>query len=158
MPSLRKKNKCLLSKHRCDLKSHIEDQIPCRYRVTIYVNFPHYISLLLTHGSLCTQGGAGGTPWGPGRFRWKLHPSSEAWPPISTSSRGETAIAKCPNYDTFSLALWNLLMTFDVFLWGNWRPRCLGQCVKKRRQLLICFDYNEICFLKLSWHYNWFRW
>ena len=92
-----KKNKCLLSKHRCDLKSHIENQIPCRYRVTIYVNFPHYISLSLTHGSLCTQGGAGGTPWGPGRFRWKLHPSSEAWPPISTSNRGETAIAKCPN-------------------------------------------------------------
>ena len=25
-------------------------------------------------------------------------PSSEAWPPISTSNRGETAIAKCPNY------------------------------------------------------------
>ena len=23
--------------------------------------------------------------------------SSEAWPPISTSNRGETAIAKCPN-------------------------------------------------------------
>ena len=98
-----KKNKCLLSKHRCDLKSHIEDQIPCRYRVTIYVNFPHYISLSLTHGSLCTQGGAGGTPWGPGRFRWKLHPSSEAWPPISTSNRGETAIAKCPNWAVLNL-------------------------------------------------------
>ena len=100
-----KKNKCLLSKHRCDLKSHIENQIPCRYRVTIYVNFPHYISLSLTHGSLCTQGGAGGTPWGPGRFRWKLHPSSEAWPPISTSNRGETAIAKCPNWAPYWVML-----------------------------------------------------
>ena len=49
------------------------------------------------------QGGAGGTPLGPGRFPWKLHPSSEAWPPISTSNRGETAIAKCPNIDSSSL-------------------------------------------------------
>ena len=39
------KNKCLLSEHRCDLKSNIEDKIPCRYCVTIYINFPHYLAL-----------------------------------------------------------------------------------------------------------------
>ena len=32
------------------------------------------------------------------RFRWKLHPSSQAWPLLSTSNRGETAIAKCGNW------------------------------------------------------------
>ena len=31
------------------------------------------------------------------RFRWKLHPSSQAWPLLSTSNHGETAIAKCGN-------------------------------------------------------------
>ena len=30
-------------------------------------------------------------------FRWKLHPSSQAWPLLSTSNRRETAIAKCGN-------------------------------------------------------------
>ena len=30
-------------------------------------------------------------------FRWKLHPSSQAWPLLPTSNRGETAIAKCGN-------------------------------------------------------------
>ena len=33
------------------------------------------------------------------RFHWKLHPSSQAWPLLSTSNRGETAIAKCGNWD-----------------------------------------------------------
>ena len=37
-------------------------------------------------------------PIGAGsRFRWKLHPSSQAWPLLFTSNRGETAIAKCGN-------------------------------------------------------------
>ena len=31
------------------------------------------------------------------RFRWKLYPSSQAWPLLSTSNHGETAIAKCGN-------------------------------------------------------------
>ena len=30
-------------------------------------------------------------------FCWKLHPSSQAWPLLSTSNHGETAIAKCRN-------------------------------------------------------------
>ena len=52
---------------------------------------------------MCTQGGASGTrdegAWAPrSRFRQKLHPSSQAWPLLSASNRGETAIAKCPNY------------------------------------------------------------
>ena len=33
------------------------------------------------------------------RFRWKLHPSSQAWPLLFASNRGETAIAKCGNWD-----------------------------------------------------------
>ena len=51
------------------------------------------------------QGGAGGTLWGPARscFRWKLHPSSEAWPLLSTSNRGETAIDKCGNLRSHSM-------------------------------------------------------
>ena len=32
------------------------------------------------------------------RFRWKLHPSSQTWPLLSTSNRRETAIAKCGNF------------------------------------------------------------
>ena len=32
---------------------------------------------------LCTQGGVGGAPW-PSHFRWKLHPSSQAWSLLST--------------------------------------------------------------------------
>ena len=52
---------------------------------------------------MCTQGGASGTrdegAWEPrSRFRQKLHPSSQAWPLLSASNRGETAIAKCPNW------------------------------------------------------------
>ena len=42
-----RKNKCLLSEHRCHLKSHIQDKIPRCYRVTIHLNFPHYLSLSL---------------------------------------------------------------------------------------------------------------
>ena len=47
-------------------------------------------------------GGGGGVGWGQGRagvcdrcrLRWKLHPSNQAWPLLSTSTHGETAIAK----------------------------------------------------------------
>ena len=38
-------------------------------------------------------------------FRWKLHPSSQAWPLLSTSNRGETAIAKCGNSFNSSLSI-----------------------------------------------------
>ena len=37
------------------------------------------------------------------RFRWKLHPSSQAWPLLSTSNRGEIAIAKCGKFPTFGI-------------------------------------------------------
>ena len=59
--------------------------------------------------SSAAQGDAGGTPWGPGAlscFRGKLHPPSQAWPLLSTSNRGEIAIAKCGN----KYALWALVM------------------------------------------------
>ena len=37
------------------------------------------------------------------RGGWKLHPSSQAWPLLSTSNRGETAIAKCGKFPTFGI-------------------------------------------------------
>ena len=52
----------------------------------LYENFPE-------HMRWCWQYSVGARS----RFRWKLHPSSQAWPLLSTSNRGETAIAKCRN-------------------------------------------------------------
>ena len=44
-----------------------------------------------------TQGGS--TPFGARScFHWKLHPSTQAWPLLSTSNCRETAIAKCGNW------------------------------------------------------------
>ena len=37
------------------------------------------------------------------RFRWKLHPSSQAWPLLFTSNRGETAMAKCGNWCSLTM-------------------------------------------------------
>ena len=53
-------------------------------------------------------------------FRWKLHPSSQAWPLLSTSNRGETTIAKCGNYV-------DLVWYDDVIKWKIFRvtgPSC----------------------------------
>ena len=53
-----------------------------------HVNFPHH---LYSHWPLRNSL--------HGRWRcWKLHPSSQAWPLLSTSNRGETGIAKCGNF------------------------------------------------------------
>ena len=49
------------------------------------------------------------------RFCWKLHPSSQAWPLLSTSNRGETAIAKCGN-SISSSGIWIELQ----FQFWNW--------------------------------------
>ena len=43
-----------------------------------------------------------------GRFRWKLHRSSQAWPLLSTSNRGETTIAKCGNSMTFCMKAYSI--------------------------------------------------
>ena len=82
--------------------------LQCRY----LCKFP--VSSLLSSAvpQFSVQGGADGTPWGPGViscFRWKLHPPSQAWPLLSTSNRGEIAIAKCGNYNY----LWDVC--FSVF-------------------------------------------
>ena len=70
--------------------------LQCRY----LCKFPASSILSSTVPQFSAQGCAGGTPWGPrvlSCFRWKLHPPSQAWPLLSTSNRGEIAIAKCGN-------------------------------------------------------------
>ena len=71
---------------------------------TIYGNFSHHLDYVFIVRSkiLCT-----GWRWwysvgARSCFRWKLHPSSQAWPLLSPSNRGETAIAKCGNWGTNS--------------------------------------------------------
>ena len=71
----------------------------CSCSTAIYVNFPHHLDYVLIGRSriLCT-----GWRWwysvgASSCFRWKLRPSSQAWPLLSTSNRGETVIAKCGN-------------------------------------------------------------
>ena len=52
------------------------------------------------------------------RFRWKLHPFSQAWPLLSTSNRGETAIAKCGSYSSMTqLQRWCKLTAVGARAW-----------------------------------------
>ena len=92
--SFMRKNNCLLSEHSWDLKKLLQKKIECCYNAAIHINFPHH---LYSH-----------QPSGPvgarSSFRWKLHPSSQAWPLLSTSNRGETAIAKCGNWPQFKMS------------------------------------------------------
>ena len=80
--------------------------LQCRY----LCKFPASSILSSVVPQFSAQGGAGGTPWGPGVlscFRWKLHPPSQAWPLLSTSNRGEIAIAKCGNWTLRNKPQWN---------------------------------------------------
>ena len=85
----------------------------------------HYLCIFPASSRLCFHrplknslhrvAGAGGTPLGARScFRWKLHPSSQAWPLLSTSNRGETAIAKCGNWLNWLTELpavcWSVIM------------------------------------------------
>ena len=62
------------------------------------------------------------------RFLWKLHPSSQAWPLLSTSNRGETAIAKCGNSPVLSstVVLWITTCIFNLnkLLNSDFKCRC----------------------------------
>ena len=54
-------------------------------------------------------------------FRWRLHPSIQAWPLLSTSNRGEAVIAKCGNYfrGESTLDTWK-----RIYALMNWVPLC----------------------------------
>ena len=74
------------------------ENIQCRSSAAIHVNFSHYLrSHRPLRNTLCTQGG-GMSLKARSHFRWKLHPSIQAWPLLSTSNRGKTAIANCGNW------------------------------------------------------------
>ena len=116
----KKKNKCLLSEHRCDLKCRIEEKIPCRH---YSFKFPalHVSIIIISRLGACAHRVAlvVGTLWEPGRFRWKLHPSIETWPLISTSNRGETTLP-------------NVRIVYSNVYSGRWkkasRRRVTGLC------------------------------
>ena len=55
----------------------------------LYIEISHIIYILF--GRVAMAVGA------RSRFRWKLHPSSQAWPLLSTSNCRKTAIAICEN-------------------------------------------------------------
>ena len=90
--------------------------LQCRY----LCKFPASSILSSVVPQFSAQCGAGGTPWGQGVlscFRWKLHPPSQAWPLLSTSNRGEIAIAKCGN-----CAMSNMLWSYGNRRQYNNRP------------------------------------
>ena len=92
---------------------------------------------------MCTQGGASGTrdegAWAPrSRFRQKLHPSSQAWPLLSASNRGETAIAKCPN--------WKWIDWIDQFR----SVQAFNSNSIPIPNLSIQFQFNS-CWIELNW-------
>ena len=82
------------------------------------------------------------------RFRWKLHPSSQAWPLLFTSIRGETAIAKCGNCGSGLPAEWpfrsqNAIEASDSPLPG-------GLWVKRLITHALCsLAYSDIAWCKL---------
>ena len=95
----------------------------CCCSTTIYVIFPHHLDYVFIGRSriLCT-----GWRWrysvgARSCFRWKLHPSSQAWPLLSTSNRGETAIAKCGNLATLSHAFHCQITQIQAFSQETWR-------------------------------------
>ena len=58
---------------------------------------------------------------GRSRFRWKLYLSSQAWPLLSTSNRGETAIAKCGNCQHFCIHQRErfLIQEHPTYMWNS---------------------------------------
>ena len=100
-----KKEIALLSEHVWDLKlSYLKEKekMHCSCSAAIYVNVPHHLCSHRPLRSLCTRWC---WPYSEGArscFRWKLHPSSQAWPLLSTSNRGKTVIAKCGNSTTLT--------------------------------------------------------
>ena len=108
----------VLSEHVWDYEIILKKNVmslQCRY----LCKFPASSILSSTVPQFSAQGGAGGTPWGPGVlscFRWKLHPPSQAWPLLSTSNRGEIAIAKCGNWLARKTWLHHQMETFSALL------------------------------------------
>ena len=84
-------------------------KMQCCCSTAIYVNFPHHLEVALS-----VLRGARSF------FHWKLHPSSQAWPLLSTSNCGETAIAKCGNWTPRNKLQWNFNRNPCIFIPQKW--------------------------------------
>ena len=82
-----KKNNCFSSEHIWDFKKLLQKINKMLSQCSYSCKFP---ASSIFSSAECPVGARS-------RFRWKLHPSSQAWLLLSTSNRGETAIAKCGN-------------------------------------------------------------
>ena len=83
------------------------------------------------------------------RFRWKLHPSSQAWPLLPTSNRGEIAIAKCGNYADPVYGVATICHQVRCLRWGH--PRLFHTAMS----LLIC--YKMFCMRDISYRLIWMK-